>query len=73
MRKPLPRLEILLLERRIQYPHAPYLPRTGRVVAFYIRFGFAVGGLEGEGSCGLNTQSIGDPSNSHTVWVERWY
>jgi hypothetical protein len=53
MREPLARLQILLLERRIQHTQPPYLARTRRVVALYVCFGFAVGGLEGEGTCGL--------------------
>jgi hypothetical protein len=53
VRKPLARLEILLLERRIQHTQAPYLACARRIVAFDVRFGFAVRGLQGEGSCGL--------------------
>lgn len=53
MREPLASLEILLLERRIEYTQSPYFSSAGRIVAFYVGFGFAVGGLEGEGTCGL--------------------
>jgi hypothetical protein len=53
MRKPLARLQILLLERRIQHSQAPYFSRRRRVVALDVGFGFAVRGLEGEGTCGL--------------------
>jgi hypothetical protein len=45
MREPLARLQILLLERRIQHAQSPYLPRTRRVVTLYVGFGFAVRGL----------------------------
>jgi len=53
MRKPLARLQILLLKRRIQHAQTPYLARARRVVARDVRFGFAVCSLEGEGTCGL--------------------
>jgi hypothetical protein len=53
VRKPLARLEVLLRKRRIQYTQPPYLAGRGRVVALDVGFGFAVGSLEGEGSCGL--------------------
>ena len=50
MRKPLARLQILLLERRVQYAHPSYLPRGGRVVSLDVRLLFAVCGLEGLGA-----------------------
>jgi hypothetical protein len=53
MRKPLAWLEVLLLERRIQHTETPYLAGRGRIVSLDLGFSFAVGGLEGEGSCGL--------------------
>lgn len=45
VREPLARLEILLLERRIQNAQSTYLARGGGVVALDVCFGFAVGGL----------------------------
>lgn len=53
VRKPLARLQILLLERRIQYAQPPYLAGAGRVVALDVRLLFPVGGLEGGCACGL--------------------
>lgn len=64
MRKPLARLQILLLERRIQHPETPYLPRARRVVALDVGFGFAVCGLQGEGTCGLDRASARSHSES---------
>jgi len=54
VRKPLARLEILLLERPIQNTQSPYLAGRGRVVALDVCFGLAVGGLEGKRTCGLS-------------------
>lgn len=56
--EPLARLEILLLERRIQHAQSPYFARRGRVVALDVCFGFAVGGLEGEGARGLSLSAL---------------
>lgn len=53
VRKPLARLQVLLLQRGIQHAQTPYFARRRRVVAFYVGFGLAVGGLEGEGTCSL--------------------
>ena len=53
MRKPLARPQILLLERGVEHAQAADFPRGGRVVAFYVGFRLAVGGLEGEGTRGL--------------------
>lgn len=58
MREPLARLEILLLKRRIQDTQPPYLSRRRRIIAFYISFGFAVRGLQGEGTCSLFTIAL---------------
>jgi hypothetical protein len=58
MREPLARLQVLLLERRIQHAQPPYLARARRVVALDVGFGFAVCGLEGEGACGLDSQTL---------------
>ncbi len=57
MRKPFTRLQILLLQRRIQYPQPPYLARRGCVVAFYLCFCFAVGCLQGQGTCRLEVEA----------------
>jgi hypothetical protein len=54
VRKPLARLQILLLERRIQHAQTPYLACTRRIIALDVRFSFAVCGLESEGSRSLN-------------------
>lgn len=54
VREPLGRLQILLLQRRIKNTQSPYLAGRGRVVALYVGFGFAVGGLKGEGAGGLS-------------------
>jgi len=56
MREPLARLKILLLKRRIQHAQSPYFACGRCVVAFYVGFGFAVRGLQGEGTCGLVLQ-----------------
>jgi hypothetical protein len=45
MRKPLASFQILLLKRRVQNAHAPYLAGRGRVVALDVGLLFAVGGL----------------------------
>ena len=53
VREPLARLEVFLLERRIQHAQSPYLSCRGRVVALDVCFGFAVGCLQGKGAGGL--------------------
>lgn len=54
VREPLGRLEVLLLQRRVQDAQSPYLARRGRVVALYVCFGLAVCGLQGEGAGSLS-------------------
>jgi hypothetical protein len=46
VREPLASLEVLLLERRIQYAQTPYLARRRRIVALHIGLGLAVRRLE---------------------------
>lgn len=58
VRKPLTRPQILLLERRVEHAQAADFPRGGRVVPLYVGFRLAVGGLEGEGTCGLRFISL---------------
>lgn len=53
VRKPLARLQILLLERRIHNTQPPNLACTWRIVALYVGFGLAVGSLKSQGTCSL--------------------
>jgi hypothetical protein len=46
VREPLASLEVLLLERRIQYAQTPYLARRRRIVALHVGLGLAVRRLE---------------------------
>jgi hypothetical protein len=66
MRQPLPRLQILLLERRIQDSESANLPRARRVVALNLGFGLAVRSLQGKGARGLNIQERVSAVNAYS-------
>lgn len=53
MRKPLARLEILLLKRRVEHTESPDLTRGRCVVTLDVGLSLTVGGLEGDSASGL--------------------
>jgi hypothetical protein len=72
VREPLARLQILLLERRVQYTQPAYLARRRRVVALDVGLLFAVCRLEGGGACSLSRRISELFSYRISRWIGCW-